>query len=78
MGSSQYRLLLLFLNVIILSLSGNHTIAVIKGQESYDILKDSCADLFKAVNNIIKKGCVTVDGRDIEIEMFLGGDYKVK
>ena len=57
-------------------LLGNHTLAVIKGKESYEILKESCADLFKQINNIIKKGLITVDGREVPIDMFLGGDYK--
>ena len=26
--------------------TGNHTVAVIKGQETYDLLKTSCKDVF--------------------------------
>ena len=31
----------------------------------------------RAVNRIVKDGYVTVDGRDIPVELFLGGNYKV-
>lgn len=56
---------------------GNHTLAVVKGQESYDLLKSSFKDLFDSINSIIKVKKVNVDGTDIPIEIFLGGDYKV-
>jgi hypothetical protein len=56
---------------------GNHTLAVIKGQESYELLKTSCSQLFKSINKITRYGKINVDGHDIIVEMFLGGDYKV-
>lgn len=59
------------------SLTGNHTIAVIKGQESYELLKSSCCQLFKSINKITRNGKINVDDYDIMVEMFLGGDYKV-
>ena len=55
---------------------GNHKLAVIKRQESYDLLKQACSDLFKSVNKIIDSK-VKVDGKDIMVDMYLGGDYKV-
>jgi hypothetical protein len=57
--------------------SGNHTIAVIKGHENYDLLKVSCAKIFDCINRLARKGTVKVKDKDIRIEMFLGGDYKV-
>lgn len=61
-----------------MDLTGNHTIAVIKGQESYELLQSSCATIFKQVNDLTKKKKVTIDGRDMPVEVFLGGDYKVQ
>lgn len=61
-----------------MSLSGNHTIAVIKGKESYELLKTSCAKIFQDVNSIVRDGSVNVDGKNVPIEMHLGGDYKVQ
>jgi hypothetical protein len=58
-------------------LIGSHTIAVVKGHESYELLKNSFSDLFRTVNRIIKEGKITVCERDIPVEKFLGGDYKV-
>ena len=59
------------------SLFENNTVAIKKGQESYDLLKASCKGLLNAINKILTEGKVTVDGKEISIEMFLGGDYKV-
>jgi hypothetical protein len=55
-------------------LIGSHTIAVVKGQESYELLKNSFSDLFGTVNRIIKEEKMTVCERDIPVEIFfLGG-----
>ena len=56
---------------------GNHTVAIIKGSESYEILQTSCARIFKDVNKIVKDRLIEVDGENIPVEMYLGGDYKV-
>ena len=58
--------------------TGNYTIAVIKGNESYDLIKTSCSNIFKDVNQIVKDSAVDIDGKKIPLEMHLGGDYKVK
>jgi hypothetical protein len=41
-------------------LIGSHTIAVVKGHKSYELLKNSFSDLFGTVNRIIKEGKMTV------------------
>ena len=71
-----YKFYVIYLLIILLQ-TGNHTVAVIKGQESYELLQTSCATVFKQDNEIIKEGKVSIDGRDIPVELFLGGDYKV-
>ncbi len=50
---------------------------MVKGNESYDLLKNSFSDIFSTTNKIIKEGKILVDGFDIPVEIFLGGDYKV-
>lgn len=57
--------------------TGNHTVAVIKGHESYDLLKSSCKDVFGYMNQLLDDGKISIDGKDIPVEIFLGGDYKV-
>jgi hypothetical protein len=56
---------------------GSHTVGVVKGQESYELLKDSFSELFSAIDKIVKEGKITVDECEIPVEIFLGGDYKV-
>jgi hypothetical protein len=34
--------------------------------------------VFSQVNELIKKGQVSINGKDVPIEVFLGGDYKVQ
>ena len=55
----------------------NHTIAIIKGQETYDLLKSSCSAIFDQVNKLVE--CKKIDLNDTEfpVEVYLGGDYKV-
>lgn len=65
------------MNFLKLSLLGNHTIAIIKGKEEYQILKASLANVIRDVNATIKEGHIVVDGQKVNLEFFLGGDYKV-
>ena len=51
--------------------------AVIKGQESYEVLQSSCSTIFQQVNNVIDRGKVSVEGKDVPVDVYLGGDYKV-
>ncbi|CAB4025926.1 Hypothetical predicted protein [Paramuricea clavata] len=55
---------------------GNHTVAVIKGQESYEILKSSCARIFSDVNKIVEEGFIKVNENQVPVDIFLGSDYK--
>ncbi len=56
---------------------GNHTVAVIKGHEDYDLLKISCSKIFDDINKLIRAGKIKIKDKDVPIEMFVGGDYKV-
>ena len=64
--------------ILLSHMPGNHTIAVIKGHESYGLLKESCRDVFDSVNKLIRDGKICVNGKDIPVEIYLGGDYKVQ
>jgi hypothetical protein len=58
-------------------LPGNHTVAVIKGKESFETLQSSCSRIFNDVNNIVKTGFIKIGENQVPVEIFLGGDYKV-
>lgn len=57
---------------------GNHTVAIVKGEESYELLEKSCSKIFMQVNNLIKDKEITVNDIKIPIELYMGGDYKVE
>ena len=54
------------------------TVAVVKGKESYEALQISFSKIFRDVNEIVKAGHIDIDGKEVHVEMHLGGDYKVK
>ena len=56
--------------------TGNHSIAVIKGVESYESLK-SFKPVLDTINKLVKQGTVSVKGKVYSLEFFLEGDYKV-
>ena len=56
---------------------GTRTIAVVNGPESRETLESSFKEIFDGDHGIIKTGYITVDSKQVDIEMFLGGDYKV-
>ncbi|PFX29308.1 hypothetical protein AWC38_SpisGene5996 [Stylophora pistillata] len=53
-----------------------HTIAVVSGPENHETLAESFKEVFSEVNEIQDRGHIIVDGKQVEIELFLGGDYK--
>ena len=59
-----------------LSTLGSHTFAVIQGAEQYEIIKNGFGVVLQEINNMIG-GFVEVNGETIELNFFLGGDYKV-
>lgn len=60
------------------STTGNHTIAVVKGKEEYQLLNTSLANVINEVNSVCREGAVEVKGKKVKIQLYLGGDYKVK
>ena len=55
---------------------GNHSIAVIKGAESYESLQ-SFKPVLDTINKLVRQGNVSIKGKAYSLEFFLGGDYKV-
>ena len=60
----------------VMAAKGNHTIAVARGGEDYHTLKTCFKDVFLDVNNLVKEKKIEVDGKTINLDFFLGGDYK--
>lgn len=60
----------------VMSASGNHTFAIVKGSESYKTLKDSFGLIFQEINNLIQVSAITINNSKLNLEFFLGGDYK--
>ena len=58
---------------------GTNTIAVISGAECYESLKENLHDCWTEINEVIAAGKIEIKpGHSIPVEIFLGGDYKVK
>ena len=54
-------------------LKGNRTLCIVNGPEKYDTLKTSLGNVISDINCIIKNSKIEVDGKEVKIEMFLGG-----
>lgn len=59
-----------------MSAKGNHTIAMVKGTEKYETLKESLKNVFDEINALNRDKKLTIDGKDYNVELFLGGNYK--
>ncbi|KAK2568267.1 hypothetical protein P5673_007267 [Acropora cervicornis] len=55
---------------------GNHTIAVIKGPEDYNTLKEGLTNMCQAVNKIMADGHIKIDGEIVKLQFYLGGASK--
>jgi hypothetical protein len=60
----------------VMSAKGNRTIGVVNGKEDYSTIKEAFTDIIDELNQLIADGKLNVEGNDINIEFFLGGDYK--
>lgn len=60
----------------VMSAKGNHTIAVVKGSEKYQTLKESFANAFNDINGMNVTKTTSIAGKNVNFEFFLGGDYK--
>lgn len=67
---------LFYLDDEVMVVKGNYIIVVVKGKEYYNILRQLFEDVFKDINFFISKKKIEVGGKLINLEFFLGGDYK--
>ena len=47
------------------------------GNDDYCVLQIAGSEIFHEINDLIKTGTTSIDGQDIALEFYLGGDYKV-
>lgn len=57
--------------------TGNHTLAVVKGDEDYDTISKAFTASFDEINKLQQTGFVTVDGIRYKTELFMCSDMKV-
>lgn len=63
-------------NPQIFKASGRQILACVAGQESYDLWATCFQDQIRAINNLADKKKILTTHGEIEIELYLGGDYK--
>ena len=59
----------------VMKAKGNRTIPILNGKEDYSSLKQAFGNIFDEINNLIAEATVTVNGKEVETEFFLGDDY---
>ena len=64
------------LDETVMSAKGNRTVAIVNGPEKYETLKTSFSDLFGKVHELIRNKTIPIDGEDLELYFFLGGDMQ--
>lgn len=57
--------------------TGNHTITVLKTSEDYKNLRSGLSNVTSTVNKLIEDGFIVINGKSVNLQFFLGGDYKV-
>ncbi|CAB4030363.1 Hypothetical predicted protein [Paramuricea clavata] len=60
----------------VLSAKGNHSLGVVKGNESYELLNQAFGDIFNQINHLNKLKHIKVGEKIVNLEIFFGGDYK--
>ena len=59
-----------------MSSKSNRTVAIVNEKEEYETLASSLKDFFQEVNLLIERGVILIDGQEVKLEFFLGGDFK--
>ena len=54
----------------------HHAVAVVKGQESYTLYNTSFRNIFNSINALAASKCLDINGKEMAIDVYLGGDYK--
>ena len=50
---------------------------MVNGPESRQTLEECFSEVFREINEVISDGCIIVEQEKVDVEFFLGGDYKV-
>ncbi|KAL5501990.1 hypothetical protein EMCRGX_G008675 [Ephydatia muelleri] len=69
---------LLNLQKRVLSPRDNHTLAVVKMPESYQLLSETLHPLLDGIQALMASKCIEVGGKVYKLEFYLGGDLKVE
>ena len=72
----MFSFALLQLDESVMSSKSNRTIAIVNGPEKYETMKTSLSNFFDEVNELIRQKTLSIDGEDIQLDFFLGGDMK--
>ena len=56
---------------------GNHTFAILSGNENYMILKEGFAPVLVEINDLINRPVLKLNDKIVDLSIILGGDYKV-
>ena len=59
-----------------MSARGNHSLAVVKASEDYEVLKGAFGNIFDRINTLNREKHIRVGEKIINLELFFGGDYK--
>ena len=51
---------------------------MVNGGETCQTLEESFKDVFLEANEIIDDGFIQIDGKKVEVDIYLAGDYKVR
>lgn len=51
---------------------------MVNGSETRQTLEESFKDVFLEANKIIDDGFIEIDGKKVGVDIYLGGDYKVR
>lgn len=73
----QTKLVTVYFIINYVLITETHAIAVVKTKEEYEGLRSALRNVARDVNSLNKVGKISVDGTEIPLEFFLGGDYKV-
>ncbi|KAL5502240.1 hypothetical protein EMCRGX_G008985 [Ephydatia muelleri] len=60
----------------VLSPRDNHTVAVVKMLECHDILATTLEPLLQEIKLLMESQIIEVEGKQYQVELFLGGDLK--
>ena len=60
-------------NSDLMSTRGNHMIAIVKGSEKYETLKESFANVFSDINYLNSGNKIAINGKEITLEILFGG-----